>query len=212
MRNVLPSISSVPVGLIEYLSGGCSALITVPSLSQRIFGCSPSGLEALQCRVTMLWRGSVWFAGPICIIGGGRSATDVTWNTKKLIPKSAVCLCKLTWRKALTLVDPATLRAEQTRNPASSRCTPWILSVPWEFTCMWPYDVSGNINSWEPSLFQNTEGGGLPVAAQWNSTTPLSPTFWSFGVSIKVGGAARKCLRFSRLSRLLKKCRHSRKS
>lgn len=99
---------------------------------------------------------------------------------------------KITWRKARAVFDPATLKAEQTKNPASSLCTPWILNVPSELTCMCPCDVSGNMSSWEPSLFQKTDGGGLPVAAQSNSTTPFKLTFWSRGSSVKVGGAVRE--------------------
>lgn len=77
-----PSISSVPPALKVYLSGSLSGCNCLPSLSHRILGWSPSGLDALQCKVTMLCSGNVWFAGPIWIMGGGRSATEVTCNDK----------------------------------------------------------------------------------------------------------------------------------
>lgn len=77
---ILPSISRVPPELKVYLLGRSSRCSILPSFSHRICGGSPSGLEALQCSVTMLCSGSVWLAGPIWIMGGGRSATEVTYK------------------------------------------------------------------------------------------------------------------------------------
>lgn len=55
------------------------------------------------------------------MIGGGKSATEVTWGCFREVNfEEFVVSFFVTCKKARTVFDPATLSAEQTRNPASS--------------------------------------------------------------------------------------------
>ena len=62
--------------------------------------------EASHGKMASVLTGNVWLAGPTLIIGGGSFAIAVTS------------------RYALVEMDPATLKAEQTKNPSSSTLTP----------------------------------------------------------------------------------------
>ena len=67
----------------------------------------------------------------------------------------------------------------------------WMVKVPSWLTNICPCVVPANINSWLPSLVQNTDGGGLPVASQSNLAMPFMPTLWSLGFTRKLGCAAK---------------------
>jgi hypothetical protein len=118
-----------------------------------------------------------------------QKGVEITTTSKDGQQNSMHWVCR-TCKNALTVVEPATLRAEHTKKPASSRCTPWIFSVPSGVTWRCPYELPGNIRTWLPSFVQNTEGGGLPVATHSKLARPFKPTFWSCGFVVNVGGAA----------------------
>ena len=66
-----------------------------------------------------------------------------------------------------------------------------MVKVPSWLTNICPCVVPANINSWLPSLVQNTDGGGLPVASHSNLAMPFMPTLWSLGFTRKLGCAAK---------------------
>lgn len=101
-----------------------------------------------------------------------------------------------TCKKARTLVDPATESAEQTRNPVSSRSAPCIFNVPSDSTWKWPYAFPANINTWEPSFVQKTEGEGFPLVRQENVAIPFNPTVWFMGTFTNEGGAVKSYCNF----------------
>lgn len=77
-ENILPSILSVPLWTIsKRLLLGTVAL----SLNHWISG---NGVPAARhVSIATLPFGRVWFVGPIWMIGGGMSSTDMTWKRKK---------------------------------------------------------------------------------------------------------------------------------
>lgn len=86
----LLSISSVPPGLTVY-RGWLASCNARPSFCHLIRGCSPSGLEAWHGNVAILFNGKVWLAGPIWTIGGGRSATEVTYINSHRVTIHILC-------------------------------------------------------------------------------------------------------------------------
>lgn len=91
-REYLPSIFKKPLCTMIMRWPVCNGL---PSLYQRMRGVG--GPVARHASMATLLTGNVWLAGPIWMIGGGISSTDVT--------------C----RKARVVAEPATLSAEQTK-------------------------------------------------------------------------------------------------
>ena len=84
------------------------------------------------------------------------------------------------------MADPATERAEHTKEPVSSFLTVVIVSVPSDCTAirpLWP----GNIKAWLPSFVQKTAGAGIPLVKQSKETSALITTRWSCGGTINVG-------------------------
>lgn len=73
-----PSIFSVPLWTI---SKRLFEWIAVPSLNHLMSGVGAPA--ARHVSIATLPFGSVWFVGPIWMIGGGMSSTDMTWKEGK---------------------------------------------------------------------------------------------------------------------------------
>lgn len=73
-----PSILSVPLWTISKRLLLCTA---APSLVHLIWG--DGAPVARHVSIATLPFGRVWFVGPIWMMGGGMSSTDVTWKTTK---------------------------------------------------------------------------------------------------------------------------------
>lgn len=77
-KNLLPSIFNVPLWTITKRFLVCTA---APSFDHLMLG---AGLPAArQLNIATLPFGRVWFVGPIWMMGGGMSSTDVTWKRRE---------------------------------------------------------------------------------------------------------------------------------
>lgn len=146
----------------------------MPSLYQAIVTIGPP--IVLHGSVAIDLIGSVWFAGPCTIIGGGRSSCVFIESTTRVL------VLPTPFTALQTIILPASMRwmfcIDISVRPSG-------VSVTSTRSCLKP----GNISVRFPSIDQNVVGFGNPFAWHSNIASLPNSTSWVFGRIENVGGA-----------------------